>query len=155
MDDPGRGAEEPPADMICPHCGASLRERESANGMSHVSAVPAVVEGTVARGPARAPGGLVAVRPMLPTLPAAIWRPAMRAAAEAGIGTLALTVGARLLRAWLARPRGAPGAPASMPPMVTDLIRRPGADRPPRAEWERGAAVEETVIYLRRVVRSR
>jgi hypothetical protein len=93
--------------------------------------------------------------PTLPTLPAAIWRPAVRAAAEAGIGTLALTVGARLLRAWLARPHGVPGEPSSLPPMLADLIRRPEADRPPHAALERGAAVEETVIYLRRVVRWR
>lgn len=155
MDDLSRDAEVPPAGTVCPHCGAPLRGRDSANGRGHGSAMPAVVDSTAARGAARAPGGLIAVRPMFPTLSAVIWRPAVRAAAEAGIGTLALTVGARLLRAWLARPRGAPGAPASMPPMVTHLIRRPGADRPPRAEWERGAAVEETVIYLRRVVRSR
>lgn len=155
MDDLSREAEVPPAGTVCPHCGAPLRGRDSANGRGHGSAMPAVVDGTAARGPARASGGLIAVRPMFPTLSAVIWRPAVRAAAEAGIGTLALTVGARLLRAWLARPpRLQVGAIPALPAPDAPL-GQPAFARPPRGTMERGVAVVETVVYLRRVVRPR
>lgn len=161
-DHPSREAEMSLAPATCPHCGASLVDGNPSDGVGREGVIPIVVEGTAARGLARAVrSGPLAARSLLPTLPAAIWRPAVRAAAEAGVGALTLTVGARLLRAWLARPRALPGATPSALAALTDLLSPPRTTQAPRAPRERGglrergAELEETVIYLRRTVRPR
>lgn len=161
---------------ICPECGARLPTRPRADA-------PLVVEGTAQRGPVRAelpplaegavasPSGaagaasvgddqgsretrLVVARPSLPAL---LWQqPAVRAVARAGVGAVALTLGMRLLRAWLARPRATRQVVTTALPMVADLLeqgRHSGSS--PLAPAERGAEVTETFIYMQRVIRRR
>jgi hypothetical protein len=167
-------AETPAGLEMCPRCGArvgSFSDQED----------PGVVEGTAERGPisaelplpdeAEVPAGaagpdragaaaqhpnasLVLARP---SLPAVIWQqPAVRAVAQAGAGAVALTIGMRLLRAWLSRPSAPRRLVSSALPLVADVLEQ--GDRPtlPQAgRVERGTEVVETFVYMHRVIRRR
>lgn len=161
-----------PVKDVCPHCGATLPTTPSAE-------VRGIVEGTAQRGPIsaelpllvdaegegtqaadaavaaepeRAPATSLVVR--RPALPAVLWRqPAVRAVAQAGAGAVALTLGLRLLRAWLARPRAVRQVVSSALPLMAELIEQGGlSGEPPARRGERGAEMVETVIYARRVI---
>jgi len=155
---------------VCPHCGAPLVMAASAE-------VRGIVEGTVRRGPISAElpllvdaveeDGASAADPARaretsltvtrPSLPAVLWQqPAVRAVAQAGMGAVALTLGMRLLRAWLARPRAVRQVVSSALPLVADLIEQGGrAGEPAARRGERGVEMVETAIYVRRVIRRR
>ncbi len=153
----------------CPRCGAPLQPARSVG----------VVEGTAQRGPvsaelpplpeaeempaysngldgtARHDTGGTSLVPARPSLPAVLWRqPAVRAVARAGAGAVALTLGLRLLRVWLARTRTAQSLASSALPAVTELLRQ--NERPtqgPGERVERGSEMVETFIFMRRVIR--
>jgi hypothetical protein len=165
------GRDAPDPRHTCSRCGALLPPHPA-------GATGLVVDSTAERGPISAelppeplaaagtavgaePDGrsldLVAARASLPAL---LWRqPAVRAVARAGAGAIALSVGMRLLRVWLTHPRATRQAAASVLPGVRQLLaQRHGAGGLPGANGDRrvGAGeIEETVIYLRRVVRQR
>ncbi len=105
---------------------------------------------SLARGPSDT---RLAIR--LPALPATLWRqPAVRAVASASVGAVALTFAARLLHAWVSRPRAVRGLATSAWPLVADMLDRPEALRGTAGTRpERGAEVVETVVYMQRVVR--
>ena len=156
----------------CPWCGAPLQPARGARNVG-------VVEGTAQRGPVSAElpplpeaeampihsDGLdgtarrdtrgTSLVPARPSLPAVLWRqPAVRAVARAGAGAVALTLGMRLLRAWLVRTRTAQSLASSALPTVTELLRR--NERPaqgPGERVERGTEVVEAFIFMRRVIR--
>ena len=157
----------------CPRCGAALRDAIGAD-----EGGAGIVEGTAERGPVSAElplpvddeqnGGRahasiagassadtrLVVRAT--ALPAVLWRqPAVRVAAQAGAGAIALTVGARLLRAWLARPRAVRGMATSALPFAADLLQSPSTMAGEHVRPERSGDVVETFIFLRRVVRRR
>jgi hypothetical protein len=92
--------------------------------------------------------------PVRPSLPALLWQqPAVRAVARAGAGAVALTLGMRLLRAWLVRTRAAQSLASSALPTVTELLRQ--HERPaqtPGERVERGAELVEIFIFMRRVI---
>jgi hypothetical protein len=157
----------------CLRCGAPLGHPQATRQ------VLGVVDSTAARGPVRAELPLVleaegsegmAAPPdalagetrrrtslvvMGPALPAVVWRqPAVRTLVQAGAGAVAMTLGMRLLRAWLARPRATRALASSALPVVAELLRQ--RDRPSLVPGERaepGAEVVETVIFMRRVIR--
>jgi hypothetical protein len=80
----------------------------------------------------------------------------VRAAAQAGAGAVALTLGLRLLRTWLTGPQAAREAVSSALPTLADLIQQRGLPGPAEcAPGERGAEVVETLVYMQRVVRRR
>jgi hypothetical protein len=156
---------------LCPRCGAPLAGTHAA-----AESGAGIVESTAERGPvsaelplppesdaesAGAPMGaadasfsdtrLVVSRT---DLPAVLWRqPAVRAVAQAGAGAIALTLGMRLLRAWLARPRGARAVGPSALPLVADLLHPTDSGGGASLRGERGTEVMETFIYIRRVIR--
>jgi hypothetical protein len=160
----------------CPRCGALLElDRTAAEQLA------AVVESTAERGPisaelplpmegelayedagtgtgaARTADTRLVVRGQ--SLPAVLWQqPAVRAVAQVGAGAIALSLGMRLLRAWLARPRAVRGAASSALPVFADLLQGPQGTTAPLRELarpERGAEVVETFVYMRRVRRRR
>lgn len=164
----------------CPSCGIALRDTSSARATE-------VVEGTAERGPISAELPIIeeageeterigAVSPTCegiprqrnlvatrPSLPAVLWsRPAVRTVAGASAGAVALTLGMRLARAWLARPRANRQLVSSALPLVADMldqgIQSPGSPRslrPLGPSGERGTEVVETFIYMQRVIRRR
>lgn len=155
----------------CPRCGAPLQPARSVG----------VVEGTAQRGPvsaelpplpdaeempaysagldsaARRDTGGTSLVLARPSLPAVLWQqPAVRAVARAGAGAVALTLGMRLLRAWLVRTRTAQSLASTALPTVTELLRR--NERPiqgPGERVERGTEMVETFIFMRRVIHRR
>lgn len=96
-----------------------------------------------------------------PSLPVLLWRqPAVRAVARAGAGALALSLGVRLLRSALARPRATgrvvSGALPFARTLLDPMLERGAMPRTPfGATNERGADVIETFLYVRQVVRRR
>jgi hypothetical protein len=155
----------------CPRCGARLHDAGATEGTA------GVVEGTAQRGPVSAelplPDGdmdatgarmtgdgsrSADTRLMVRSsaLPAVLWRqPAVRAVAQAGAGAIALGLGVRLLRAWLAHPRAVRTVTSSALPTLGDLLQAVnGADGEVPGR-ERGGDVVETFVYMRRVVRRR
>jgi hypothetical protein len=160
-------ADAVPVKDVCPHCGAALP-------MALNGEVRGIVEGTAQRGPISAELPLLAegegegaagparahatsLTVTRPALPAVLWQqPAVRAVAQAGAGAVALTLGLRLLRAWLARPRAAHQVVSSALPLMAELIEQGGrAGEPPTRRGERGTEMVETVIYVQRVMRRR
>jgi hypothetical protein len=149
--------------MVCPTCGAALapvtecvrcaaRERGAGSAQGGAVIVATPERGRVRVAPAAPAGALIPAsidaRP-LPIgarvgLPVRLWRqPAVRAVARAGAGALALSVGLRLARVWLARSIARRGAP----PLAHALTELPTATRPERPV-ARGEVVE-TWIYVR------
>ncbi len=107
---------------------------------------------------ARSSTSLVVARPAaLPSLPARLWRqPAVRAVARASAGALALTLGMRLLRGALARPRVTGELASTVLPTIRHLFDRTPARRSPLGvPSDHDGEVVETFIYMRRVVRRR
>ena len=162
--------------VTCPGCGGALGG--AADGPARAGVLEElIVEGSAERGPIRAElplpdeeqmeagrpeTGVVAARPSLPAL---LWRrPEVRTLATAGAGAVALSLGMRLMRAWLGTGRmGRQVAPRALP-LVTDLLEstgestRRGNGRASRQAGgtERGTTeVVETLIVMRRVVRGR
>lgn len=163
----------------CPHCGASLAALSRA-AWGGWDGADDMIEGTIieyeATGDSVPPGSadassdgeqstlsrastpstsLVVARPALPSLPARLWRqPAVRAVAQASMGALALTLGMRLLRGALTRPRATSQLASSALPAIRQLFDA----RVPRRSLltvpdNPGGEVVETFIYIRRVVR--
>jgi hypothetical protein len=169
---PTCGASELGSSMQCPSCGAPVRSAAR-------TAASAVVESTAERGPVSTElpllgdaDGVVAqrsysastaltrepVRARLAVasqaLPALLWRqPAVRVVAQAGAGALAVSLGVRLLRAWLARPASTRELASSAVPTLRDLLGP--AQRSAALTGPRETAVVETVIYVRQTIRGR
>jgi hypothetical protein len=152
----------------CPRCGALL------GTFGAGTAGAGIVEGTAERGPVSAELPLPAEGEQDATgaggsgesdtrlvvqmvgLPAMLWRqPAVRTVAQAGTGAIMLTLGVRLLRAWLARPKPAGRVATTALPYLADLLQAPGVPAEEPMRRERSGEVVETVIFMRRVVRRR
>lgn len=159
----------------CPQCGARVHSAPRADSTR-------VVEGTAQRGPVseelpplaegaaetigdagpasdeagqvNSDTSLVVARP---SLPAVLWQqPAVRAVAQAGVGAVALTLGMRLLRSWLARPQASRQLVTTALPMVADLLEQgKHVTSPASPQTERGTEIVETFIYMQRVIRRR
>lgn len=101
---------------------------------------------------------LVVARPALPSLPVRLWRqPAVRAVAQASAGALALTLGMRLLRGALTRPRATGQFASSALPVLRQMFdsRAPISRSSLPATSDDAAEIVETFIYMRRIVRRR
>jgi hypothetical protein len=159
----------------CPRCGAPLR-------MERPAWKAAVIEGTVRQRPVGVPlprsHATVAAAPAVDesvrqidargasraslivrrsALPMALWqRPPVRTLAAASAGAVALTLGLRLLRGWLARRQGARALAAAALPTVAELFRQEEiAAQPEGKRSAHGAALVETIIFVRQVIRRR
>jgi hypothetical protein len=89
-------------------------------------------------------------------LPALLWQqPAVRVAVQSAAGAIAVTLGMRLLRAWLAHPRAAGRVASSVLPAFADLLQAPNMAEADLARRERDGEVVETVVFMRWVVRRR
>jgi hypothetical protein len=156
---------------VCPRCGAPLAGKHAtAEGGA------GIVESTAERGPVSAElplppeSGVESAAAHMGAadassadtrlvvsrtgLPAVLWRrPAVRAVAQAGAGAIMLTLGMRLLRAWLARPNAARAVAPSALPLVADLLHPTDNAGGESLRGERGTEVMETFIYIRRVIR--
>lgn len=163
----------------CPRCGASL----AAATHGAWDAEGELIEGTIveyaaaedvlpphrldasrdgeppicAQAPTPSTSLVVARHAALPSLPVRPWRqPAVRAVARASAGALALSLGMRLLRGALARPRATSELASSALPVLRQLFdHAPDHRLPFGAASEQDADIVETFIYMRRIVRRR
>lgn len=156
--------------MICPTCQAVVDAADAlcpacARPQPHAATRdPLVIEAAGAQSPAAATGAsttpraLVPVRAVqnplrtvLPQLPALVWRqPAVRAIARTGASAVALSVALRLVGHW-ARARRLAAEGTVTHRLAEDLL---GLPPQPAHHARRGIISEETLVYLRRTVRS-
>lgn len=142
----------------CPTCGGIMREVAARDAVEVVETTVEVRPEEVAQATGAPPPetGTLAVAPLpasaalpvparLAQLSLAAWRrPLVRATVKTGASALALSLAVRATRHALIRPSVRRSAPSVLRSMLE-------ADSPPDSEC--GAAVIETFVYVRRVIR--